>query len=80
MIVDVGDDATADERFDCQYVNNNKDFTIQRRDVNYIAWISSDYLESLLLPQLERRLKNWIWILSVFIAIIPSPSYPLCQM
>ena len=37
-----------------------------------IAWISSDYFESLLLPQLERRLKNWIWILSVFIAIIPT--------
>ena len=53
------DDMTADERFDFQYVNNNKDFTIQRRDVmSTIAWISSDYFESLLFRQLERRLKS----------------------
>ena len=53
------------------HVNNNRDFTIQRRDVNYsLNFIR--LLRIIITPSTRTSHKKWIWILSVFIAIIPT--------
>ena len=48
-----------------------KDFTIQRRDVNY-SLNSIRLLRIVITPSTRTSLKKLIWILSVFIAIIPT--------